>query len=205
MFKFMKFFVLLITMGSFSQAYASLLIEPSIGFNLSNKGEYEGNVQGFGDIQVDYSGKPVVIGGRIGFQRLGLMGGLDVKLHSKKEYEYKSAQLPDFTADASKRDIGLFVGYNLPILFRVWGAYYFDSRFEMDRVNDPADDKIDKGSAVALGVGYRGFPFLSFNLEYMRTSFSEAERGDGSTRNYQPNEENSMRSIILSVSMPLHF
>jgi hypothetical protein len=168
-------------------SYAALLIEPYLGYKVITDGE-EGTKE--------YDTKGIALGGRIGYQQLGLMGGIDFNTSS---FDLKTTTTTATTEnDASSSDFGIFVGYNAPILVRVWISYYLSS--SLDFKNSTESEY--KGNGYALGVGYTGFPFISLNFEYKQKSYDELET---STATSNLNPEADFNEILLSVSLPLSF
>lgn len=175
--------VIIITgLASFS-AKASLLIEPHLGFNLSGGGKSNG---------VDYSYNGAQYGLRLGGQYLGLMAGIDYNLSS---YTWEQTPGGDDTFDRS--EFGLFVGYNLPILVRFWGAYYFSNTAkDTNSTGRTVSGAKYEGSSVELGAGWTALPFLSLNLAYRNISLDTKPStiSGGSISNNE---------FVLGVSLPL--
>ena len=161
---------------------AGTLLEPYAGMALSSTYTIDGG--GSGEI----SG--TVVGGRLGFQQLGFMAGLDGR---RQSYEFKPNSGSD--SEVTFTQLGFFVGYDFPILLRVWGQYVFSYNGED---NDDADIKYTGGSGTVLGVGYKIFPFISVNLEYSNTSTSTYESSAG-----EVDRDINYQSYLLSVSLPL--
>lgn len=168
-------------------ASAALLIEPYIGHKIITDGE-----QG----STEYETNGLAFGGRLGYQQLGLMGGIDFNTSS---FDLKTTTSTATTeSDASSNDLGLFVGYNAPILVRAWATYFLSSTLDF---KDSANTEY-KGSGYALGLGYTGFPFLSVNFEYRQKTFEEADSDSGSS---SLGTDADINEILLSVSLPLTF
>lgn len=184
-----------------SQAFSMGLFEPSFGLSLKSKSEL--TQDGGGGFET--KGNPMFFGTRLGFQMMGLMGGLSLKQHMKTKYEFEVGN-NTFKEDYSKRDLGIFLGYNLPVMLRLWGGYYFSSTWTSKADDLEADDNEKyKGSAIAFGLGYTGFPLISINLELVRSSFDKVESKDGTEFDYPDSIDHKSTDILLSVSLPLHF
>ena len=179
-----------------SQAQASFLVEPHLGFNLKGSGESTS-----GGIKDEYDYNGTQYGLRLGGQYLGFMAGLDYTA-SNPEFETKSAGVT--SNDKLKvSEVGLFVGYNLPILLRAWGAYYFSSKGEDDNSGGAyAAGTEFKGSTKELGVGFTGLPFVSLNLMYRNRVWDEVS-GGGVTVKLNGDEEVSTHEFVVGVSLPL--
>jgi hypothetical protein len=163
-------------------ASASLLIEPHLGYNLHASGDASSH---------EYSYNGAEVGARVGFQQLGLMGGLDFT-HSAMNLDDKFAGATR-NSDYSRNEVGLFVGYNFPILVRAWGAYYFKSKAKAD-----SGDYL-KGNTFELGAGFTALPFLSLNVMYRMVSWDERSYSGVVT-----NPSLKTNEIVLGVSLPLN-
>jgi hypothetical protein len=164
---------------------ASLLIEPHLAYNLSGSGDAAAEVY-------DYSGPQY--GLRLGFQYLGLMSGLDF---TKSIYTLETKTLGTSSkADYDRNEFGVFLGYNLPVLLRVWGAYYFSGEAK----NKQSGNKI-LGNSTELGIGFTGIPFLSLNLMY-RMINNEKQVINGRTSAMAPKQD--LNEFVLGLSIPLN-
>lgn len=166
-------------------ARASLLIEPHVGYILGGNADYNG-------ADVSYNGPDY--GARLGGQWLGVMAGLDYT-HSTFAADFKT------TAGSGelerKRDmIGIFAGYNFPILLRAWATYYFSAKTSNTQTNSfGTNGNYTKGNATELGIGFTGLPFLSLNLSYRMSTHDENQAGS-------INPELETKEIVLGVSAP---
>lgn len=173
----------------FSSANAGVLLEPYLGYKIAS-----------GDRAIttatEYSFNTPTIGGRVGYQFLGFMAGLDYSM-STGSFGLETKTLTTTTEVNNDQDqFGLFVGYNLPILFRVWGTYFLSSNLEQ------ADGDENKGSGFALGAGFTGLPFVSLNLEIRSISYDEFyDKSAGTTTTLNPTSDYT--EVLLSVSMPI--
>lgn len=170
--------VAITALTSFS-AKASLLIEPHLGYNIYGNADY-------GTTTTKYNGAQY--GARLGFQQLGLMAGLDYT-HSAFTYKMTIPGFSEFSQDQKRDQIGIFAGYNFPILLRAWVGYYFSDKTKA------ADSTFLKGSGTELGLGFTGLPFLSINLQYRMSTYDEDEEGTLSP-------ELDTKEIVLGISAP---
>ncbi len=195
--KMLKIAAMVITLSALSgAAQAAFLIEPHLGYNITSSGDStEAGVK----TEYDYSGAQY--GLRAGGQYLGFMAGLDYTL-SNPEIETKVGGFT-FEDDFNKKELGVFVGYNLPILLRVWAGYYFDVTAKDDdsRGAFSTGDELS-GSAIELGVGFTALPFLSLNVMYRNVTFDEFKSG-GVTVKLSGDAEVSTHEIVVGVSLPL--
>lgn len=170
--------VAITALTSFS-AKASLLIEPHLGFNIHGNADY-------GTETTKYNGAQY--GARLGFQQLGLMAGLDFT-HSAFTYKTTSPGVAEVSQDQKRDQIGIFAGYNFPILLRAWVGYYFSDK------TTASDNTFSKGSGTELGLGFTGLPFLSINLQYRMSTYDESQAG-------AINPEFDTKEIVLGISAP---
>jgi hypothetical protein len=163
-------------------ATASLLIEPHVGYNISGSGDS-------GGVEYDYSGPQ--LGARLGYQNLGFMTGLDYT-RSSGEMDTKSSAGKS-TQDFESNDLGVFVGYNFPILLRAWGTYYFTNTMKLKGSGLELS-----GNTKELGVGFTALPFLSVNVMYRMVTHDEAKGSTGTV-----GIDRDYNEIVLGVSLPL--
>lgn len=200
MFSIRHYVILVVLIFLGKVALAGVLIEPYVGYSMLGKmTKTESSVER----SYNYSG--LNFGGRLGAQYLGLMGGLIYDHGSYTATFKKPLNLMPSDGDESKwsaNSYGLFVGYNLPILLRFWGSYFFKSDWEAtDTQGGYNKNDTLNGSAYELGVGYTALPFLSLNLQYRVTDFDKIERATGTKTNL--NDTNA-KSLLLSVSLPIN-
>ncbi len=159
---------------------AAVLIEPYLGYQMM--GDYN-------DGEMDYSG--VLTGARVGGQLLGLQAGIDYSM-SSPEYENS---ITGSKSNVDNTYLGVFVGYKLPILARVWGTYIFKHELKMESGHTLS------GSGVAFGVSFSPIPIpipfvgLNFNLEYRSLTYDEAT--------YPGTIDEEATEVVLSVSAPI--
>lgn len=161
-----------------SAAHAGILIEPNVGyetgtyeFTSSNKGDYSGTM----------------FGARLGYTMMGFMFGVDYSTGS-------GTAKPDGGGGDGKlapTDIGAFVGYKFPIMFRAYLSYFLDSK-----MHDKDASADYKGKGYRIGIGYTGLPFVAINLEMISRSFDEY---DGIS--FTP--EMKFSTYALNISLPL--
>ncbi|MBP9682544.1 MAG: hypothetical protein KBD76_14145 [Bacteriovorax sp.] len=176
------------------QAKASILIEPHLGYNMIGGGTTAGT-------KYSYNGPQY--GMKLGAQYLGLMAGVDYNLSS---YTWKRETALATTNDKFDRnELGVFVGYNLPILLRVWGAYYFSHTAKDQEASgvSATGDKY-KGNAKEIGLGFTGLPFLSLNLIYRSITIDEQSLASTAQTTITGGDV-SNHEILLGVSLPLTF
>ncbi len=193
MLKITQLFLLIILFFAISQtAQASVLIEPLVGYNFSSKAKIDDD-----DNQNAYSGAGGAFGGRLGYQKLGFQLGVDY-LHSSLDMDDK-----DFDKNLTLNEWGGFVGFEFPILLRVYAGYIFSasgtSKFK-DKNDDIQELDLKSGSGTKFGIGFTGLPFLVINLEYRAGSVNEYKLGD---TNYD-DDKITYSSYLMSLSIPIN-
>ncbi len=183
----MKNLVLLFSLTIFafsSTAQAGFLFEPYMGMHLNSTftknncaSDCEGSISG------------VALGGRAGFQNLGFMFGVSGK---RVSYDVEDST----QGDLATTTIGIFAGYDFPILLRVWGEYILSGTGTYDDSN--IDQELNVGSGTTLGIGYKIFPFISLNLEIGSLNFDEK------TSDVADSEMDlDFSTYMLGISVPL--
>ncbi len=164
-----------------TKVQAGTLLEPYVGTLLSSTGEFNSD-------DLDITG--TTVGARVGFQQMGVMLGLDGRRTSANFED------SDSDSDYTITQLGLFAGYDFPVMVRVWGTYVFSVEGVDD---DDTDTKITSGSGTTFGVGYKFFPFLSANLEMsnLKTSKYETELLG------EQDLDGDYTIYTLSISLPL--
>ena len=172
--------------GAISQAKAELLIEPVLGYSLNGKLE-------LGD--ASYSGaRGASYGGRLGYQKLGFQIGGDY-LHSSLNMNDD-----DFKEDMSLSEWGGFVGFEFPILFRVYAGYIFSATGTSEV--ETGDFELSSGSGMKVGLGFTGLPFIDINFEYRSGKF-EKSKTDGVSGD--DDEDIKYSAFMVALSLPLTF
>lgn len=191
-------------------AWAGFHVEPYLGYSFGESLSQKRGAQEF-----EWDSSYVDLGARLGYGMLGLSFGLDYNMTpGTRTFDQTAPSTGTGLNEWTGSNMGVFVAYELPILLRVWGSYYFNSKLELDtdKDNDGTNEVGDEysGSGMELGVGFTGLPFVSINLQYRMNSYDEFKNvSAGTTVNY-PNtvagsttEELKTNSILLSVSVPL--
>jgi len=197
----MKKFLLALIFTFSATANAGFMIEPYAGFALGGAFDQQATPPTTGE----YSG--VQFGGRAGLTFMGLMGGVSYNMATETDIEFKQLTTTA-TNKATRSDLGLFVGYELPIMLRVWGTYYLDSKVEgSSNTGTTFIDSTEtwKGSGYGLGVGFTFLPFVSLNLEYRNFEYDEEDDSDSTPVTSAINPVLSGNEIFVSVSLPLGF
>lgn len=177
--------LLALLIGFSSQAKADLLVEPVVGFNLGSKFEIENSDSYTG-------GTGGAFGARLGYQNLGFQLGLDY-LNSSINMDDN-----DFDENVSLSEFAGFVGFEFPILVRVYAGYIFSANGETTK-ND-ATVKVTEGTGTKFGIGFTGLPFIDINLEFRSGKFGSLE-SDGT----EFNNEVTYQSMMLGLSAPFAF
>lgn len=177
--KLVSTMVLVFSFTSLS-AHADLLLEPYLGYHT---GEWES-----GSTSKDMKG--VTYGGRIGYQGMGLMVGADYMLGTWEDESNPKN-------DVKPADLGIFVGYNLPLV-RFYGVISpAPLNPELKFKNGNSSTKYT-GSTMKFGVGFTALPMVSINVEYLMGTYDEADGQDLTT-------DLKTKMLGLTVSLPLTF
>lgn len=161
--KIAQLFILILAFLIIKPASAGLLIEPVVGYN-------------YGNFDTDSSGvdkekmSGTSYGGRLGYQNLGFQLGLDY-LNSNMNIDDN-----DYSKLSSSEWAG-FVGFEFPILLRVYAGYIFsangNTKYDAGLGAGKQKIKLEGGSGTKLGVGFTMLPFLDINVEYRRVSWDD--------------------------------
>lgn len=165
---------------SFS-AWGSILFEPYFGLSIS--GELE-------ESSTDAQFYGPSYGLKFGAQYMGLFGGFDYRLGTfSVDASEAGTTLEDETLDAEIY-YG-FIGYEFPAFFKVWAGLGVGGKAQAPGLD------FSEGSGSLLGLGYKGFPLVSINIEYMTFKYDEVDPGDESDLEGQ--------NILASISVPINF
>ncbi len=186
--KFSRLIILALAFFIIKPVHAGLLLEPVIGYSL---GKFETDSPGSSE---DKAAGPSV-GGRIGYQNLGFQLGLDY-LRSNLSVDDN-----DFKEDLVSNEFAGFVGFEFPILVRVYAAYIFSATSESDVDLGLGAGKealeLNDGSGVKFGVGFTLLPFLDINVEYRKGQYSELKIGSTKT-----DTDTDFSAVMIGVSLP---
>lgn len=197
---FYRNFLLICTLIMTSAASAGVLLEPYFGYS---KGSGE---SGYAGINLDQSYSAPILGGRIGGTLTGFMAGVDYSTQAFK-LEAKAGAF-EFKDKVEKNQLGIFVGYKLPVMFRFWGTYFFRSKIKGKDAPKESGQAVDSntqfkdGTGFGLGVGYSLLPFVSANLEYRNLKYDKFSYSGIEMPASVYSKKLSLTDIILSVSLP---
>jgi len=173
-------------------ANALFHIEPYLGYKKVSGENSNSTVTSY-----DFGG--VNYGARLGLSSFGFFGGVDYSMGSG-DWETETSNVKS-TVDSSQKMLGLFAGYELPILLRGWVSYYMDIKHEIESGSNNGREYSGKG--LGFGVGYTGLPFVSLNLEYKTYSYDEYESAAGTKVTIDGSNKIDLSEIMVSVSLPL--
>jgi hypothetical protein len=179
--------LLLVFALSFSfQSQAGLLIEPVVGYSFGKAtSELEVPSDTTQNDTAKESAKGTSYGGRLGYQNFGFQLGVDYLASNMK-----------IDGDAFKTsEFGGFVGYEFPVLIRVYAGYIFSGTGTL--TSDDDDFEFKSGTGPKVGVGLTLLPFLDFNIEYRSITYEEKEfEGGAALFNVDYN------AIMVGFSLP---
>jgi hypothetical protein len=181
--KFAQLFILVLAFLIIKPASAGLLIEPLVGFS---KGELITDSALSGKDNWDFTG--MSYGGRLGYQQLGFQLGLD--------YLNSNNNVDDSDWDSYKgSEWAGFVGFEFPVLLRVYAGYIISATGEAEYQNLKVD--FMEGTGSKFGIGFTGLPFVDINLEYRSITYGDAELGGTKL-----GREQTYDAYMLSLSLP---
>ena len=157
-------------------AQAEIYLEPFLGYGA---GKWE-----MGTDNEKYNGAQ--LGLRAGYYTLGLSAGLE---YQGGKFEDKASPSHEMTA----MDLGLYVGFEFPILVRAYATYFPIAKVKHASSSEQARYE---GNGLKLGVGLTTLPFLNVNLEYQINTYDEDQ--DGSLT-----DKMKSTAIAVNVSCPL--
>jgi len=95
-----------------------------------------------------------------------------------------------------QRERGGFIGYEFPVLFRVYAGYIF-SGTGTTKADDGTKIEFNEGTGSKVGVGFTGLPFVDINLEYRQMKYPEMTLGSTDT-----DTDTTYSTIMLGLSLP---
>lgn len=183
--KIAQLFILILAFLIIHPTHAGLLIEPVAGYSFT---KFEIDTQNSEDKANGSS-----IGGRLGYQNFGFQIGLDYLRSnlSIDDNKYKT----DFVAN----EFAGFVGFEFPILLRVYAGYIFAATGETEADFGAGKQKIEvsNGSGMKVGVGFTALPFLDINVEYRKGTYTELKTG-----NTKFDTNTDFNALMVGVSLP---
>ncbi len=165
-------------------ANAGVMLEPYVGYASGKMGDESSGKS---------DGKGLYYGARAAYNMMGFfVGG-----------EYQGSKLKvDSTpkTDNTMTDMGAVVGFEFPILLRIYGTYFFSSQ---DKATFSPEITF-KGNAMKLGIGYTAFPLVAFNVEYYTSTYNKASNGSQSVT-LTGSDVVKGSFVMFNVSLPLTF
>jgi hypothetical protein len=185
--KFAQLFLLILAFLVISPAKAGLLIEPVAGYSLAKL-----------DSDDSDNAAGASFGGRLGYQNLGFQLGLDY-LRSGLAIDNN-----DYKADLATSEFAGFVGFEFPILLRVYAGYIFQATGATKYRTDVGlgggaqtyDLEFDKGTGTKFGVGFTGLPFVDINFEYRKGKLTDGKLGSIDV------EDADYSAFMVGISLP---
>ncbi len=177
MIKFLVISALLcMSFGLNQTANAGVMLEPFVGYGMGSS--KAGSAK--------YKDSGTVYGARVAYYMAGFFAGGE---YQGSSFTFKPTTGSDVTGKGT--DIGATVGFEFPILLRVYGTYFVSSQMK-------TEGSTLKGSGMKVGVGYTAFPLVAFNLEYYSPTYTKSG-SDTLTDKLVASE------IMLTVSVPFTF
>lgn len=151
--------LLSLILGYSFQSQAALLIEPVLGYSFGSA-NVDVVTSGVSDSNKETT-SGIGYGGRLGYQNLGFQLGLD----------YLSSKMSVDSNDFNTGEWAGFVGFEFPILIRVYAGYIFSGSADYETTSK--DSKLSGGTGPKLGIGFTMLPFLDLNIEYRSVKYEE--------------------------------
>jgi hypothetical protein len=175
MFKKAIFLIILVN-WSITVESAQVIFEPYLGFHTGsyNDGGKSHGASGFG------------MGGRIAYEEVGIMAGLELQLTILSSENSAGADI-----DIEQNQLGIWGGFIFPGLpLRSWMTLFPYDAAELR----PGGEL--KGTGVKFGMGFDPIPLLSLNVEYKRSSYDEIEVSGVDL----PTAEQNISTVFVSAS-----
>ena len=140
---------------------------------------------------------------------MGFMYGLEYQM-SQAESAIGFTGLEEITVKSNTSATGAYIGYDFPILLRVYASYFFDVKTTVDDFTLEFPVPIgtqtitgleETGTATKIGVSYTGIPFFAINLELMQISIDESS-DDSSSSSSEQDKDAQITQITLSLPLP---
>lgn len=197
-------------------SFAGLLIEPYLGYGIGLSGDSK-ITSGSNAFQYDSGvGSGPEYGARLGYSFLGAFAALDYSMSSFKVEDkitgLNGSSLSGYSNNKSEVDekaMALTVGYELPILLRVWGKYIFNVGWEIEKdkiVSESTPYKSElSGTGIALGAAFTTLPFVNIYAEYKSVKLDEVDSISANgvdVKSSTSGYERERSSITVGVSVP---
>jgi hypothetical protein len=188
---------LLAGIGFALPSHAGLLLEPSIGYEMS--------VQAGQDpaTNIDNGGKTSGLG-------FGLRAGYKLPMLIWLAADYSmmsggkfSSEVTNMDGKVDRSNLYLDVGVDFPILVRAWVGYGIGNTAKVSP-DSGGELKFKGGSQIKVGAGFTGFPFVSLNLEYFSNTFDKVDMGAGEVATDTVFKDFKDTGLLLSVSLPFN-
>lgn len=188
---------LMTVLGFTTTAKAGLMIEPYLGYDSST-------------LTLEQKSSGTDSGGKISGIRPGLRLGYTLPVFVWLALDYSmmsSATVAGNTSSgdgkADLSDLFFDVGFNFPILARVWagvGAMNSGTK-KPDSSGAASDLKFD--GAIKLGIGFKVFPMVSLNAEYYTMKVKELETSGTKIDIDSTYKTATNNGFLISLSVPL--
>jgi len=167
------------------QAQAGLLIEPVVGYTVGQNLDFEHGSSYNGGTGPSY-------GGRIGGQSFGLQVGLDLL---KSNINMNDS---DFKSNLNLTEWAGFIGFEFPLLFRIYGGYIFKADGTIDD-STGKESRLEDGRGVKAGLGLTFLPLIDINLEYRKGTFGTTHK-----TGMNSSDDTNYHAYMLALSLPLN-
>lgn len=176
--------LLALILGFSVESQAALLIEPVVGYSI---GKFNSETDTAGDVEKDdHSARGTSYGGRLGYQNFGFQLGVD----------YLASKMTQNDEDFNTSEFGGFVGFEFPILLRVYAGYVFSGT--ADTTVDDEEIELSGGKGPKVGIGFTVLPFLDLNLEYRSITYNTEDEDLGAGVEF----DSDYQALMFGISLP---
>ncbi|MBL6989957.1 MAG: hypothetical protein ISR65_09275 [Bacteriovoracaceae bacterium] len=210
----LKIFWLFIFLTFAPVTNAGFLLEPFFGYAI---GTIDTNYEVPSTTEtLRYPLNGVLFGGRVGATFLGLQAGIEYGVASLgTELNSSVTGSFDLLGNADSSYLGVFAGYQFPMLLKIWGTYYTNISYTFG-ADGAFSGKEAVGSGYGVGIGFQPIPIpapyvsLSFNLEYRTFTMDKADLlaakfNEGTGGGIFTSQDWTITEIYGSISFPVNF
>lgn len=191
------FAMIAITLGMSYAAKAGIMIEPYLGYHGGDT-VYQFTTLGGGGPEYTDTASGTGFGLRLGYKFLLPWVALD---YATFNGTYKDGVPGNSNYDYSMTNMSVVVGVDLPIMLRAWAGYGFSDK---GTLKFTSSETKTEGTSTKIGLGFKGFPFVSINAEYIMTTPTKLDYGHGSGKEDVDLYYKSLKPnfFLISVSVP---
>jgi hypothetical protein len=103
----------------------------------------------------------------------------------------------DFKDDLNTKEWAAFIGYELPLFFRLYAGYILSGSGDTNVNNVTV--KLEDPTGYKLGLGFTLLPIIDVNLEYRNATFDQVKASI-----FSANREVDYKTYMISISAPFN-